>query len=199
MTTELAERQTKFESLSTYQQWLLRHADSDYVAARVLYFTGYFYPQVLSKLHEALEKHVKLLYLILTGIPDQKADGVLKKYRHRLGVLRQDCVSAAGHDARIRIAIEDQHFVGAIHDLDTYNYQATARYPGPFAVSSSSIVQIFDEMIFRIRDFCLRIDQSPVKVVFENVGSLAEWPPVKSEFVRQAFYHDNPTYYPDDS
>ena len=182
------------ESLTSYRRGWLIHADSDYVAVRVLYYVGSLYPQVLRLCRDALEKYLKLLLLELMGDqapPDGKeADECLqKKFGHDLVKLREACVSHARDMGRM--VLRNRPFVNGIEMLKSEQYETSARYPAELSFAGNT-VQIFDHLIHDVGDVCLKLSQeTPLEVVIRTLGlsEAAGWPCLNREIVVDGFHH----------
>ncbi len=184
----------KFGQFTPYQKWLVRLADSDYIAARLLWYLTPLYPQVLSKSHEAIEKYLKLLYVLLAKVPDSDADLELKKtFRHDLKKLREHCAQFARDETRIQIGIAGRSFVAYIEFLDTANYGMVARYPNTYAFPGN-VIRIVDSVIHTLRNWCLQIEFSPVQTVTEQFRAVEGWPTPNPEIVSVAFHYQNERY-----
>ena len=203
-------------ALSPYQQVLLIHADSDYVTARVLYYTGSFYPQVLRLCRDALEKYLKLLLLKVMedrAPQDKEADAYLMRFGHHLIKLREACCRQAkvsyaqgkqrpdypGHP-ELHL-LDDKRFVSTVEMVERNHYEVSTRYPKTFSFPGS-IVQMFDRMIHGVRNWCLELTETtPLEVIHMlTVAAIPEkwpelneekWPELNEEFISAAFHHQN--------
>ena len=179
----------KPEKYTAYQKRLLLLADGDYVAARVLFYHGSFYPVVIRLLREALEKYLKLLYLLLADVPDREADGRLRVFNHRLGNVAAECAKLANGDLRYTMVLTHPRFRNILEMSDQGKYETVTRYPAPFVVPGS-IVDIFDHAIKNTRSDLLGVDDDPVDRV-EMWKNMPEWRSIDSVTIRRAFHHAN--------
>lgn len=187
---------TIFDQLTPFQQWMLRHADSDYVAARLIYYSNTCYIVVPFLCREAVEKYLKLLLLRVKRIPDADADAECKHYGHRLVDILNACRSAVAGQNEPRWGMLSRHdqLMDHVSLVDGQRYEAKARYPNTFPLPGN-IVQIFDTLISSVRDFYLEMkDVNPLEVVFDRLGPMAGWPPTNRELVTVAFHHENEKY-----
>ena len=179
----------KPEKYTAYQKRLLLLADGDYVAARVLFYHGSFYPVVIRLLREALEKYLKLLYLLLADVPDREADGRLRKFNHRLGNVAAECAKLANRDSRYTMVLTHPHFRDILEMQDQGKYETVTRYPADFSVPGN-IVDIFDHAIKDTRSGLLGVDDDPVDRVV-TWKDIPEWGFVDSATIRRVFHHAN--------
>ncbi len=184
---------TTLDQLTPFQQWMLRHADSDYVAARLIYYTNTCYPVVPFLCREAVEKYLKLLLLRIKRIPDTEAGAEIRSYRHRLVEILKACQSSTANesDPRLWMLSKDKQLIDSVSFVDDQRYEAVARYPNTFALPGN-VVQIFDSLISQVRDFYLEMkDTNPLEIVFDRLGQMVGWPIQNKQLVTTAFHDQN--------
>ena len=180
---------SNLEKYTAYQKRLLQLADGDYVAARVLYYFGSVYPVVIRLLREALEKYLKLLYLLLADMPDREADGRIRVFNHCLGNVAAECAKLANGDLRYTTVLTDRYFQGILKMSDKGKYGTVTRYPAAFTVPGN-IVDIFDHAVKDTRSNLLGVDDDPVDRA-ETWKDIPGWRSVDSATLRRAFHHAN--------
>ena len=166
------------DQLSPRRRWWLIHADSDYIAARTLYGVGVCYLRTLGLCHEALEKYMKLFLVLHYDVPDEEIDAYLQKEQlrhHNLVKLREACFEAAQGDLRPTLVFGDANFTQDVEVIETLRYAGATRYPDWTVVTGES-VQIFDRLIYNVRQDCLNAVETPLQIVFEKLGSGPGWP-----------------------